>query len=89
MDEILQVVEDINTQNEYVEPVDTVEMLNKYEKFKVDFEYLQNKNKSIDVKNKKTRRELRIINEIVEKINVYHFSNQWSATIYQQQNYFF
>ena len=58
MDEI-QAVEDIKVQNEYIGPVDTVEMLNKYEKFKVD---LFTEQKQINrCKKQKTRRELRII----------------------------
>ena len=40
MEDVIDTVEDINEQNEYVEPVDTDELLNLYSDFKLDFEYL-------------------------------------------------
>ena len=61
MEDVIDTVEDINEQNEYVEPVDTDELLNLYSDFKLDFEYLSQNNKVKDKRGKKTKREIKLL----------------------------
>ena len=73
MEDVIDTVEDINEQNEYVEPVDTDELLNLYSDFKLDFEYLSQNNKVKDKRGKKTKREIKLLKKNLEKYKRVHF----------------